>query len=186
MSSESTKERILAAATTEFAAFGLAGGRIDRIARAAGANKERIYAYFGSKEQLFAVVVREAVEHSGSWVPEHVEDLPAAVGQLFDLAVREPDIVRLLAWWRLESDRIPLDPEELESYRAKISALRGAQRSGRVDASWHPADLLAIVGALATSWATAPPPLLALADADGPTVVERRAALEQAMRRIIL
>jgi len=185
MSSESTKERILAAATAEFAAHGLAGARVDRIAAAASANKERIYAYFGGKEQLFAAVISNAVENSGSWVPEHVQDLPGAVGELFDLAVGSPDVVRLLAWWRLESERIPTSPEELEAYRGKIADLRAAQRAGGIDAIWHPADLLAIVGALATSWATAPPPLQAIADTDGPTVAQRRAALEEAMRRIV-
>src|SRR5689334_11886003 len=39
-----TRARILAAATAEFAERGLAGGRVDRIAAAADANKERIYA----------------------------------------------------------------------------------------------------------------------------------------------
>jgi AcrR family transcriptional regulator len=51
--SAATKQRILDAATAEFAEFGLAGARVDRIAARAGANKQLIYAYFGSKEGLF-------------------------------------------------------------------------------------------------------------------------------------
>ncbi len=43
-----TRARILAAAVGEFAEFGEAGARIDRIAEAAGANKRSIYVYFGN------------------------------------------------------------------------------------------------------------------------------------------
>ncbi len=38
---EATKERLLEAATSEFAACGLAGAGVDRIAAAAGSNKAR-------------------------------------------------------------------------------------------------------------------------------------------------
>jgi AcrR family transcriptional regulator len=55
--SAATKERLLEAATAEFAAHGIAGARVDRIAAAARANKQLIYAYFGSKEQLFDAVL---------------------------------------------------------------------------------------------------------------------------------
>jgi AcrR family transcriptional regulator len=57
---EATKARILAAATAEFARSGFAGARVDRIARAAKANKQMIYHYFGSKERLFAAVLEAA------------------------------------------------------------------------------------------------------------------------------
>src|SRR6185312_3269195 len=58
---EATRERILAAAKTEFSARGLAGARINRIATDAHASKERLYAYFPSKEALFAAVTQRLV-----------------------------------------------------------------------------------------------------------------------------
>lgn len=57
---ESTKEKILAAAMAEFSEYGDTGARMDRIAERAGANKALIYSYFGNKEELYAVVLREA------------------------------------------------------------------------------------------------------------------------------
>lgn len=36
---EATRERILEAAMAEFSAFGIAGARVDRIAKTAGCNK---------------------------------------------------------------------------------------------------------------------------------------------------
>lgn len=185
MSSESTKERILAAATAEFAAHGLAGARVDRIAAAAGANKERIYAYFGDKERLFATVMRESVARSEAWVPEHAQDLPGAAADLFDVAFERPELVRLLAWWRLEGTRGELAPDDLGPYRAKVAEIATAQRAGAIDARWDPTDLVAIIGALATAWTNAPAPLTTIAESDGPPVRDRRAAIEEAVRRIV-
>ena len=53
---------ILAAALDEFAAHGLGGARMDRIAERAGVNKRLIYYYFESKESLFLAVLERAYE----------------------------------------------------------------------------------------------------------------------------
>ena len=55
-----TRQRILDAARAEFAAKGLAGARVDEIAARAGANKRMLYAHFGSKEDLWLVVLEDA------------------------------------------------------------------------------------------------------------------------------
>ena len=57
---DATKARILEAAKAEFARLGLGGARVDEIAERAKANKRMIYHYFGSKEELFRVVLEEA------------------------------------------------------------------------------------------------------------------------------
>jgi len=49
---EETKAKLKAAAVQEFAEHGLAGTSAEHIARRAGVNNERIYSYFGSKDQL--------------------------------------------------------------------------------------------------------------------------------------
>ena len=59
-----TKNRrnsIKQAAQNEFSRLGFAGGRISRIASAAGANKQLIFYYFGSKEKLYKLLLEEAV-----------------------------------------------------------------------------------------------------------------------------
>src|SRR3954464_15962002 len=50
---ERTRHKILAAATEEFARYGLGGARVDRIAARAGANKRMLYYYFSDKDNLF-------------------------------------------------------------------------------------------------------------------------------------
>jgi AcrR family transcriptional regulator len=57
---DATKQRILAAATQEFAKFGLGGARVDRIAERAKSNKRMLYHYFGNKDDLFAITVENA------------------------------------------------------------------------------------------------------------------------------
>ncbi len=57
---EATRQRILDAALAEFADKGLAGARVDEIAARAGANKRMLYAHFGSKEELWLVVLEAA------------------------------------------------------------------------------------------------------------------------------
>lgn len=59
---DATKLRILAAATQEFAKFGLGGARVDRIAARAKSNKRMLYHYFGNKDALFAITVENAYE----------------------------------------------------------------------------------------------------------------------------
>jgi AcrR family transcriptional regulator len=55
-----SRQRILRAATAEFARRGLGGARVDRIAARAGANKRMLYYYFGNKEALFLHVLEAA------------------------------------------------------------------------------------------------------------------------------
>ena len=55
-----TRQRILAAARTEFARLGLGGARVDAIAARAKANKRMLYHYFGGKRDLFLAVLEDA------------------------------------------------------------------------------------------------------------------------------
>src|SRR5258708_10569642 len=54
--------RILEAAKQEFAAHGIAGARVDRIAANAGANKRMLYYHVGNKEDLYLEVLEGAYE----------------------------------------------------------------------------------------------------------------------------
>ena len=72
---EATRERILSAAREEFATLGLGGARIDAIAEAAGANKQMIYHYFGSKDLLFSAALE--AEYAQFRAAEEALDLDA-------------------------------------------------------------------------------------------------------------
>ncbi len=185
MDAQPTRERILTAAMAEFAAHGMAGARIDRIAASAQANKERIYAYFGDKEQLFDAVMREAIVRSEAWPASGVDDLVTTTGDLFELSLSSSDVVRLLAWRRLEPSEAAPDEEDIAVYRAKLDMVRQAQEAGSVDAGLDPTDVLALIGALATAWSAPDAPLKAIAESDGPPLRDRRPVIEEAIRRIL-
>ena len=55
-----TMNRLLAAARQIFAQKGLAGARVEDIAREAGVTKQLVYHYYGSKEVLFSTVLDDA------------------------------------------------------------------------------------------------------------------------------
>jgi TetR/AcrR family transcriptional regulator len=55
-----SRQRILAAASNEFASKGYDGARIDEIVRRGKVNKNLLYYYFGSKEKLFVAVLEAA------------------------------------------------------------------------------------------------------------------------------
>ena len=59
---EDSRLRIEVAAREEFKQHGLAGARIDRIAKLSGLNKQLIYYYFGSKQELYAHTIRQAAD----------------------------------------------------------------------------------------------------------------------------
>jgi len=59
---EGMRLRILEAAKQEFAAHGLAGARVDRIAAKAGANKRMLYYHVGKKDDLYLAVLEGAYE----------------------------------------------------------------------------------------------------------------------------
>ena len=57
-----TRDRLFAAAATEFAARGFAGANVDRIAHAARVNKAMLYYHFKSKAGLYGDVLRDMFE----------------------------------------------------------------------------------------------------------------------------
>jgi AcrR family transcriptional regulator len=140
-----TPRRILDAAADEFAERGLAGARVDRIAARAGANKQRIYAYFGSKDQLFDRVIEDRIEQLLDAVPFDAVDLPGYAVRLLDFNLEHPSLVRLLMWHSLERPGVLEQlPETVSSHTRKVAALRAV----RGDDGWAADRLLGQVLAL--------------------------------------
>lgn len=61
-SKTATIQRLLDVARREFSEKGIAGARMEEIARAAGVTKQLVYHYFSGKEQLFACVLDAAAD----------------------------------------------------------------------------------------------------------------------------
>ncbi|CAN5291959.1 TetR family transcriptional regulator [soil metagenome] len=149
---EKTKALLLDAATAEFSTYGLAGARIDRIAAQAGVNKERIYQYFGKKDELFGIVlarelaaVMDAVSMSGSGI-DTITDYAA---QCFDYQVQNPQLARLIFWEGLERSEPVAEAFRSQRSEAKVARLRESLPALSHDDA---RDLLLTVLTLCDSW----------------------------------
>lgn len=144
--SSATRARLLDAAYSEFAARGFAGARVETIATAAGANKQAIYLYFGSKEGLFDAVLENRLGILGDQVPYTPDDFTAYIGALFDHLVQHAQLARLHQWKSLERP----ETTGLQAYSHISKSELLAQRLG-VDASTG-MDIFMLALAMAQAW----------------------------------
>jgi AcrR family transcriptional regulator len=177
---ETTKERILEAALAEFSAHGIAGARVDRIARAARCNKNLLYIYFEDKETLFATVLLKHLLRIHEERPFTPDDLPGFAAKVFDWAMANPDLMRLMAWSALEQ-KAKGQAERVAALDAKIAALTEAQNAGQVGTAFPPRFLLIAVMSLATAWSVASP----FGPSVDPKAAERPAALRKSVAEAV-
>lgn len=94
---------ILSAARSEFAAKGLTGARVNVIAARAGVNKQLIYYYFGSKDDLYRAALeavyteirtQERSLNLDDMKPEQA--MTTLIGFSFDYLAHHPDFIGLL------------------------------------------------------------------------------------------
>ncbi|WP_327094149.1 TetR/AcrR family transcriptional regulator [Nocardia vinacea] len=153
--SDATKQALLRAARDEFAEYGLAGARVDRIAEAAGVNKERIYGLFGSKDKLFDVILIDTMREFMDVVQPLAETEPGEyVGKLFDYHRENPQLLRLLLWEGLHRGT---DAHDIDGWRAQhyLRKFDRAKEQFDVDASHAGRLLLALCGL--SNWSLAVP-----------------------------
>jgi AcrR family transcriptional regulator len=180
---ERTRQRILDAATEEFAARGIAGARVDRIAQASGMSKPMLYSHFGGKDRLFDAVFAEHVIANGDRVPFTADDLPGYAGRLYDDYLADPALARLVMWKRLERDGTGYLYPGLEGHDAEHRRdIVAAQASGRIRADLDPDDVWTLLIATAASWAQVSITTVATADDPAALHARRRAALAAHVR----
>lgn len=178
------RDVILAAARVEFAQYGLAGARIDRIARTAHASKERLYAHFGDKETLFREVLAEDTAEFFFGISLCRGTIPDFVGDVYDFALHHPEHLRMITWARLEG--FALEEPHVEGkpvFDDTLAAIEAAQTVGDVDPAWEPTDLISLLIGIGMAWANSPHPD-SVTD-DPTTIARRRAAAIDAATRVI-
>ncbi|WKU05397.1 TetR/AcrR family transcriptional regulator [Micromonospora sp. HUAS LYJ1] len=178
-----TSRRILDAAADEFAERGIAGARIDRITATARTNKAQVYGYFGNKDGLFDAVIADRADQLLSVVAFDADDLPASAVAMYDANLRDPQLVRLLTWLRLE--RQPTGSlGRAADHQPKLTAIARAQAAGRVRAG-DPFDLFTLVLSMAFSWSAASIAYAATTDEPDETHERRRTLLAACVRDAI-
>jgi len=180
---QATRRRLLAAACAEFAEYGFAGARVERIGDAAESNKAQIYRYFGDKARLFDTVVEHAIAEMEAEVPFDPHDLPGYAGRLVRLHERRPEIMDLCTWQRLERrDGVP-HPAGIAYAQTQIDAIAEAQKAGEIPTCFPPGVLLGLVLHIATGWAAVSPEYEAAIDVPDPD--ERACHIETAVRLLL-
>jgi AcrR family transcriptional regulator len=188
---EGTKRRIREAAAAEFAERGPDGTTIDRIAKRARVNRERVYNYFGDKPTLFSAVIRSELDKIADAVPLVITcaaDVGEFAGRTFDYQRTHPGLARLVLWEGLsDTGRVPDEITRTELYSAKAGAIAAAQQAGLIDDTIDAAHLIFLVIALSSYWSAAPQiaRMLSGRDArDGAEAARRRAAVVHAALQI--
>jgi AcrR family transcriptional regulator len=170
---ERTRRRLLDAASLEFAAYGIAGARMERIARIAGCSTGLAYTYFGGKDELFDAVQSEVT--GATAVEFNARDLPGYAARLYDLQHQHPEFARLATWQRLERRLGTVNRS------ADVEAIRSAQELGLVSSRFSAEQVLQLVLAIASMWSSAP--VTGLDRGSGHVV--RRRTVEDAVRRLV-
>lgn len=186
---EGTKRKILEAAMVEFARLGPDGTTLERVARLAGVNKERVYNYFGDKRALFSAVLRNELAKVALAVPVKsfaVEDIGDYAGRAYDYHLENPDLSRLMRWEGLAFDgEVPDEEQRRAYYGYKVQAVVEGQHQGTVTRALEADHLTFLVLALAGWWTAVPQVARMLT---GPDSMEeharRRASVVEAARRL--
>lgn len=174
--SAATKARLLDAAYAEFVEHGLAGARVDRIAKTAKANKQAIYLYFGSKDALFDTVLDTRLQVLADVVRFTPDDLPGYAGALFDYLENDKGLLRLTQWKALER------PEASEAERiAHQSKAQGLASTFGAEGE-RGVDVMMLALAAVQAWGSTAP---AVRNPQGAPEAERRARHREAMVAMI-
>jgi AcrR family transcriptional regulator len=142
------EEKILTAASREFAQFGLAGARVDRIAAKAGINKAMIYYYFRSKENLYQTILQMHFDQIGRMLGETFKagDSPESVfsklTQAYDLIFEKqsefvPIILREVA---SGGERMRKALTRLLMEKGLVSKLQGVIEKGKRQGRFRKVD----------------------------------------------
>ena len=145
---ERTRQRILEAATAEFAEHGYAGARISRIAERSGMNKQLISYYFGGKEGLYRAIgdlwLRSEADAGESYEQMSLPELAASY-----LRKTPPQMTRLFLWEGLTAHADDPGADSRNTRMADaVEDLARRQAAGELAEDIDPrAFLLALMGA---------------------------------------
>ncbi|HET8746888.1 MAG TPA: TetR/AcrR family transcriptional regulator [Ramlibacter sp.] len=152
---------ILAAAREEFAEYGLAGARVDRIAERAGLNKRLIYYYFEDKDKLFQAVLEQVYrEIREEEMNLHLLELdpPTAVRRLieftWDYYLRHPEFLTLLNSANLHRARHLAESKRARELNSPVietlaTVLERGRREGTFRGGVDPVQLYVSIAGLA-------------------------------------
>ena len=157
---EATKQRILKASRAEFARHGYSGARMDRIARAARANKRMLYYHVGNKDALYLEAleaayadIRAAEQELRLEEMEPLEAIERLVRFTWGYFLANPEFIALLNTENLHKARHIKRSRHIGSMNSPVVAtvgriLQEGERRGLVRAGIDPLQLYISIAGL--------------------------------------
>ncbi|SHN47916.1 TetR/AcrR family transcriptional regulator [Cryptosporangium aurantiacum] len=162
-----TRERILAAASSELARAGFAGARMESIAQLSGVKKQVIYYYFASKAELARAVLERAHAQSADFYRSfELSSLSEISHAAVEMSTVSEEGVAHLVWEGREHVNpdgldIPFGPKREEDFRRIIEVVATEQAAGRLRSSLSP-EYFGLFAVLVTTAPAALPQLTEL------------------------
>ena len=155
----SRRDRILSAAAPEFAQHGFAGARVERIAAAAGVNKQLLFHYFGSKTGLHRAALKSLLDRPAP----AAQAAKAPAERLRDLATHlvattesHPALVAILASSAGDADTVAIADEWLAKVKKQArQILQDGQQAGYVRDDAEIDAISEVVVGASLGWAAA-------------------------------
>ena len=194
---DATRRRILSAATSEFAAKGLAGARVDEIAARARVSKRMLYHYFGHKEALWLAVLEHAYLHIRSEERElDVSRLSPVAGmrRLIEFTVAyvqsHPEFISLLLGENLHRAKYLRQSRKVRDMHTSLlgviaDLLKRGHRAGVFRNGVDPAELYITIAALGFFYFSNIHTLSTIFGRNFHTVAARRRHLEHATHVVL-
>ncbi|MDQ8951826.1 TetR family transcriptional regulator [Acinetobacter rudis] len=187
---EGTKSKILEAAIQEFAKYGPNGTTIDKIAKLAKVNKERIYNYYGDKHKLFEHILQNELIKVAESLPIKsfaTEDIIEYAENAYDYHRDHPALSRLLLWEGLTyENEVPNEVLRKKHYNYKVNAIIEGQKAGKITNTLDAEYIAFLVLSLANSWFTLPQMARMLSPIDRESDhTARKALIAEAVKRLI-
>jgi len=192
-----TEATILAAATDEFARYGLGGARVDRIAARARSNKRMLYYYFGSKDALFLAVlenayagIRRAEEGLDLLNTDPVDGVRRLVEFTWKYFTAHPEFLALLNSENLHRAEHLKRSGQIQGMNSPLIAtlavlLRRGQRSGKFRSGVDPLQLYISIAALSYFFLSNSHTLSAVFGRDLFSPSQRKARLQHMIKLVL-
>lgn len=161
-----SQHAILLAATAEFSRYGLEGARVDRIASAAGINKQLLYRYFGSKDDLYLRVLEDVYyrfrEDDAALRLESLSPVRAMrvfIASMVERVHRQPHFARLVIDENFHEGRHLKNSERVRTLHTELLAsiddvLARGVKEGQFRKSVDALQLFASIASLSTFYVT--------------------------------
>jgi AcrR family transcriptional regulator len=162
-----TRDAILEAAIVEFIERGLAGVRMEHVAKRAGYNKALVYRWFKDKETLFHQALTRRFSQRAGLLDKAPDSLAGLLVWWSGQTLKDPDFIRMILREALDAKEPARSEFRRAYYRRQVDQVKRLQAEGSIDAAFDP-EMLFIALLSVVTLTPAIPQVVELATGLGP------------------